>query len=50
MPIVLIPWLLGGGLGFGAGFMTSDGIGKLLKLAVLGSIISAAAYFFLLKG
>jgi hypothetical protein len=50
MPLLLLPWLAGGTLGFGAGFLTSDGIGKLLKLGVLGSIISAAFYFFILKG
>ncbi|MFT5755402.1 MAG: hypothetical protein ACI9LM_000109 [Alteromonadaceae bacterium] len=50
MPLLLIPWLAGGALGFGAGFMTSDGIGKLLKLGVFSSIAAALVYFFLLKG
>jgi hypothetical protein len=35
MPLLLLPYLAVGGLGFGAGFITSEATGKAIKIAAV---------------
>ena len=35
MPLLLLPWIGGAALGFGGGFLASDGMGKLVKLSLI---------------
>ena len=38
MPLFLLPFLIGGGLGFGGGFFAADGFKTLTRIAVIGGV------------
>lgn len=38
MPLFLLPFLVGGGLGFGGGFIASDGLRTIKTLTVIGAL------------